>query len=61
MAYTAAYHFVRQQYGFMRIYSRKEAANKYYRVIDAITIYAATIYPLCCTGTCTATGISTGL
>ena len=30
----------------MRIYSRKEAANKYYRVIDAITIYAATIYPL---------------
>ncbi len=46
MAYAAAYHFIRQQYGFMRIYSRRETPNKYYRVIDALTIYAATIYPL---------------
>lgn len=46
LAYTAVYHFIRQQYGFMRIYARKEVYNKYFRTIDAITIYAAAIYPV---------------
>ncbi|RAJ80020.1 hypothetical protein CLV59_105127 [Chitinophaga dinghuensis] len=46
LAYLAVYHFVRQQYGFLRIYSRKENAGKWSKTIDSITIYAATIYPL---------------
>lgn len=46
LAYIAVYHFVRQQYGFMRLYSRKEPAVKWKRNVDAIAIYAATIYPL---------------
>lgn len=46
LAYVAVYHFVRQQYGFMRLYSRHEHTNRLYRTIDTLTIYAATIYPL---------------
>ena len=46
LAYTAVYHFVRQQYGFLRVYSRKEAKKDWYHRIDTLTIYAATIYPL---------------
>lgn len=46
LAYTAVFHFVRQQYGFMRVYSRKENLFPSARVIDKITIYAATIYPI---------------
>lgn len=46
LAYLAVFHFVRQQYGFMRIYSRKEIFSKWYYHIDRITIYTATIYPL---------------
>lgn len=47
MAYLAVYHFVRQQYGFLRIYSRKETQPRWGRVVDNVMIYAATIYPLC--------------
>lgn len=46
LAYLAVFHFVRQQYGFMRIYSRRETFNKWYYRIDQLTIYTATIYPL---------------
>lgn len=46
LAYLAVFHFVRQQYGFMRIYARKEPINKLYYRIDQIAIYTATIYPL---------------
>lgn len=46
LAYTAVFHFVRQQYGFMRIYSRKEISNALFRKIDAVTIYTASIYPI---------------
>src|SRR5204862_2457613 len=46
LAYVAVYHFVRQQYGFMRLYSRKEPRNKWLRIVDAIAIYNATVYPL---------------
>jgi len=46
LAYLAVYHFVRQQYGFMRIYSRKENNRKLYNYIDSSAIYIATIYPL---------------
>ena len=46
LAYLAVYHFVRQQYGFMRIYSRKENSNNLCKYIEAAAIYVATIYPL---------------
>lgn len=46
MAYIAVFHFIRQQYGFLRLYSRKENTSKYNRLIDGIAIYAATIYPI---------------
>lgn len=46
LAYVAVFHFIRQQYGFMRVYSRKENAGKYAGWIDKITIYYATIYPV---------------
>src|SRR5689334_16747074 len=41
LAYTAVYHFVRQQYGFMRVYSRKEPKNNFSSRMDTITIYYA--------------------
>lgn len=46
LAYTAVYHFIRQQYGFMRVYGRKEKKNTIATRIDTITIYYATLYPL---------------
>ncbi len=44
-AYLAVYHFVRQQYGFMMIYSAKEGVREG-KLLDRIVIYLATIYPL---------------
>ncbi len=46
LAYLAVFHFVRQQYGFMMIYARKERGPSYYKLIDKAAIYMATIYPL---------------
>lgn len=46
LAYLAVFHFIRQQYGFMRLYSRKEHAPAWCKRIDTFTIYYATIYPL---------------
>lgn len=46
MAYLAVFHFIRQQYGFMRLYSRKEQYPIFFKQIDSIAIYAATLYPL---------------
>ncbi len=47
LAYLAVFHFVRQQYGFMMLYSRKERdVPSFYRLIDKAVIYLATIYPL---------------
>ena len=44
LAYLAVFHFVRQQYGFMMIYGRKEEQR--FKLIDKLAIYAATLYPL---------------
>jgi hypothetical protein len=44
LAYLAVFHFVRQQYGLMMIYGRKEEQR--YKWIDKLAIYAATVYPL---------------
>jgi hypothetical protein len=46
LAYLAVFHFIRQQYGFMRIYSRKESMPKYISYFDTFTIYCATLYPV---------------
>lgn len=47
LAYLAVFHFVRQQYGFMMIYARRERnVPAYHRFIDKAAIYFATIYPL---------------
>lgn len=46
LAYLAVFHFIRQQYGFMRLYARREQSRKAFRLIDTLTVYYATIYPL---------------
>ncbi|MFC0513895.1 hypothetical protein ACFFGT_06780 [Mucilaginibacter angelicae] len=46
LAYLAVYHFIRQQYGFLRIYSRRENQIPLFKYIDNTAIYIATIYPL---------------
>jgi hypothetical protein len=46
LAYLAVYHFIRQQYGFMRLYSRNENSTRLFATIDKIAIYTATLYPL---------------
>ncbi len=46
LAYLAVFHFVRQQYGFMRLYSRQEQQKPLAVFIDKCTIYYATLYPL---------------
>lgn len=46
MAYLAVFHFIRQQYGFMRIYSRFEVQHKLKSFIDTLAIYSATLYPI---------------
>jgi hypothetical protein len=42
LAYLAVFHFIRQQYGFMRVYSTEQDG----KWIDATMIYSASIYPL---------------
>lgn len=46
LAYAAVFHFVRQQYGFLRLYSRQEPRATPAHRLDAVLIYAATLYPL---------------
>lgn len=45
LALFAVFHFVRQQYGFMRVYARfeKDSFSKFW---DRIAIYSATIFPM---------------
>ncbi len=46
LAYLAVFHFVRQQYGIMRLYSRKENNGMFFEAVDKVAIYTATLYPL---------------
>ncbi|MDX2062624.1 MAG: hypothetical protein SFY70_06155 [Bacteroidia bacterium] len=47
LAYLAVFHFVRQQYGFLRLYSRHERQRPVWsRRLDALAIYGATLYPM---------------
>lgn len=45
LALVAVFHFIRQQYGFMRIYARFEP-NNWGKRIDEVAVYSATIYPM---------------
>jgi hypothetical protein len=45
IAYIAVFHFIRQQYGFMRVYDRTNLSSLD-KKINSVTIYASTIYPL---------------
>jgi len=46
LAYVAVYHFVRQQYGFMRLYSRNKEKSKRNIYFDNLIIYNATLFPM---------------
>lgn len=49
LAYLAVFHFVRQQYGFMMLYGRKEDGVYpcgAWKTLDKLAIYSATLYPL---------------
>ncbi len=47
LAYLAIFHFIRQQYGFMALYSRRGPVDfEKYRQLDQSIIYIATLYPL---------------
>ncbi len=47
LAYLAVLHFIRQQYGFMMIYSRFERdLPRAFCSLDKLTLYASTLYPL---------------
>lgn len=46
-AYLAVYHFVRQQYGWVALYRRRgNETGELDRILDKVTIYAVTVYPL---------------
>lgn len=47
MAYLAVFHFVRQQYGWVRLYARQDqTAKPWDRHLDTAAIYTATLYPV---------------
>jgi len=46
LAYLAVFHFVRQQYGWVALYRRKNGEGEDGRLLDAAAIYGATLTPL---------------
>ena len=46
LAYFAVYHFIRQQYGFFRLYTRIKEEIKWKRFVLNITIYSCTVIPI---------------
>lgn len=46
LAYIAVFHFIRQQYGFMRLYSRNEVKTFKKQIFDKVVIYNATLFPM---------------
>ena len=46
LAYFAVYHFARQQYGFLRLYSRSEEYNAVSKWVDSILLYVSILYPI---------------
>lgn len=46
LTYAAVFHFIRQQYGFLRLYTRDEFQAKKDRWLSALVIHFATLYPI---------------
>ena len=46
LAYLAVFHFIRQQYGIMRLYTRNEPQGTFRSWLDNMIIYAATLWPI---------------
>jgi len=47
LAYTAVFHFVRQQWGWVALFQRRNPqTSRFDRALDAIAVYSATLYPL---------------
>jgi hypothetical protein len=47
LAYTAVFHFVRQQWGWVALFHRRNPqTSRADRVLDSAAIYSATLYPL---------------
>ncbi len=46
LTYVAVFHFIRQQYGFLRLYCRGENSSKKDRWLSALVIYLAALYPI---------------
>lgn len=46
LAYLAVFHFIRQQYGFLRLYGRGDPTSRTHQRLDALVIYAGTLYPI---------------
>lgn len=44
LAYLAVFHFIRQQYGLLRLYSHE--TEKKWKMLDNAVIYVATLYPI---------------
>jgi hypothetical protein len=46
LAYIAVFHFIRQQYGFVRLYNRQETQARWLTRFDEWVIYGATLVPI---------------
>jgi hypothetical protein len=46
LTYVAVFHFIRQQYGFLRLYCRGEDSSKKDRWLSALVVYLAALYPI---------------
>ena len=46
LAYVALFHFIKQQYGFMRIYKARAKDHKRQWIKDDLVIYLAMLYPV---------------
>ncbi len=46
LTYVAVFHFIRQQYGFLRLYCRNESESKLDRWLSSGAIYLTTFYPM---------------
>lgn len=46
LAYLAAWHFIRQQVGWMKLYARRSGTPKWHARLDEAAIYAATLGPV---------------
>jgi hypothetical protein len=47
LAYLAVFHFIRQQFGFVVLYSKGDPPElRKFKWLDSLCVYAATVYPL---------------